>query len=65
MNSSANPCALKLTDLRKQFGKTEIIRGANLDIPDPWYAPEAGYHQVYDLIDKACEALIENYSRTK
>ena len=24
--------ALKLTDLRKHFGKTEIIRGANLDI---------------------------------
>ena len=43
----------------------EFKPGANLDIPDPWYGPEAGYHQVYDLIDKACEALIENYSRTK
>ena len=43
----------------------EFKPGANLDISDPWYGPEAGYHQVYDLIDKACEALIENYSRTK
>ena len=32
MTSSAQACALQLTDLRKQFGKTEIIRGANLDI---------------------------------
>ena len=43
----------------------EFKPGANLDIPDPWYGPEAGYHQVYDLIEKACEALIKNYSRTK
>ena len=32
-NTAAALSALKLTDLRKQFGKTEIIRGANLDIP--------------------------------
>ena len=43
----------------------EFKPGANLDIPDPWYGPEAGYHQVYDLIEKACEALIKNYSRRK
>ena len=43
----------------------EFKPGANLDIPDPWYGPEAGYQQVYDLIEKACEALIKNYSRTK
>ncbi len=43
----------------------EYNPGSNLDIPDPWYGPEAGYHQVYDLIEKACEALIKNHSRTK
>ncbi|MES2611464.1 MAG: ABC transporter ATP-binding protein [Pseudomonadota bacterium] len=29
-NPSASSCALELRDLRKSFGKTEIIRGANL-----------------------------------
>lgn len=43
----------------------ELKPGANLDILDPWYGPEADYHQVYDLIDKACEALIINHRQTK
>jgi protein-tyrosine phosphatase len=38
----------------------EIYPGQNREVPDPWYGPEAGYHQVYELIDKACEALIKN-----
>lgn len=37
--------------------------GTNRDVPDPWYGPEAGYHQVYQLIDDACQALIETYGR--
>src|SRR5690606_10009836 len=32
MNTNSNQSALKLTDVRKSFGKTEIIRGVNLDI---------------------------------
>src|SRR5947207_13355666 len=28
----AAPCAIELKDLRKSFGKTEIIRGANLAV---------------------------------
>lgn len=35
--------------------------GRNLDVPDPWYGPEAGYHEVYRMIDEACEALIRQY----
>ena len=27
------PVALKLSDVRKSFGKTEIIRGVDLEIP--------------------------------
>src|SRR4030095_5878038 len=33
----------------------EIYPGANLDIPDPWYGKEPDYHEVYEMIDKACE----------
>ena len=37
----------------------ELYPGANRDVPDPWYGPEPGYHEVFALIDKACEAIIE------
>lgn len=40
----------------------ELHPGQNEDVPDPWYGPEPGYHEVYDLIDKACEAIIEKYA---
>lgn len=33
--------------------------GENRDVPDPWYGPEKGYHQVFDLIEEACEILIK------
>lgn len=43
----------------------ELKPGANLDIIDPWYGPEADYHQVYDSIEKACEAMIKNHSQPR
>jgi branched-chain amino acid transport system ATP-binding protein len=33
MSASASPLALKLENVRKSFGQTEIIRGVSLDIP--------------------------------
>jgi len=33
-----------------------------LDVPDPYYGAEAGYHEVYKMIDKACDAIIDKYS---
>lgn len=43
----------------------ELYPGENLEVPDPWYGPEPGYHQVYELISKACDAIIENYKTKK
>lgn len=40
----------------------ELYPGRDMDVPDPWYGPEPGYHEVYALIDKACGAIIEKYS---
>jgi protein-tyrosine phosphatase len=40
----------------------ELHPGQNEDVPDPWYGPEPGYHEVYELIDKACDAVIEKYA---
>lgn len=40
----------------------ELYPGKNMDVPDPWYGPEPGYHEVYGLIDKVCERIVEKYS---
>ena len=32
--------------------------GTNLDVPDPWSRSIAAFHEVYSLIDRACDALI-------
>jgi protein-tyrosine phosphatase len=39
----------------------ELYPGRHMDVPDPWAGPESGYHEVYDLIDRACDAIIENH----
>ncbi len=40
----------------------EVYPGKNMDVPDPWYDSEEQYHEVYDMIDKACDAIIEKYA---
>lgn len=43
----------------------ELYPGKNMDVPDPWYGPEPGYHEVYKMIDQVCEKIIEKYTVTK
>lgn len=38
----------------------ECYPNENREVPDPWYGPEPGYHKAYDLIEKACDAIIKN-----
>jgi protein-tyrosine phosphatase len=40
----------------------ELYPGRNMDIPDPWYGPEPDYLEVYKMLDKACEALVQKYA---
>jgi protein-tyrosine phosphatase len=37
----------------------ELYPGKNASVPDPWYGEEPGYHDVYKLIEEACEAIIQ------
>lgn len=37
----------------------ELYPGEDREVPDPWYGGEAGYHNVFDLLEKACEKIIE------
>ena len=39
----------------------ELYPGKNMDVPDPWYGPEPGYHEAFKLIDKACDKILEKY----
>lgn len=43
----------------------ELNAGKNQDVPDPWYGGEEGFVEVYDLIDKACDAIIAKESVRK
>lgn len=40
----------------------EARPGSDEDVPDPWYGPEPGYHEVYALIDKAADKIIQRYT---
>lgn len=37
----------------------------NMDVPDPWGRSEAAFHEVYDLIEEACEAMIRKHTSKK
>ena len=43
----------------------EIYPGQNKDIFDPWYGGEKGFYEVYEMIDKACEAIVKKYAPHK
>ena len=39
----------------------ELYPGENRGVQDPWYSEEPSYHEVYNLIDKACDNIIVKY----
>lgn len=56
-------------DVKKMAGtywqpeKVQLLLGVHNDpelinVPDPWYGTEEGYHRVYEMIDKACHEII-------
>ena len=51
----------KFDDSKIDLLLNELYPGENKDIPDPWYGPEAGYNEVFDMIEEACEVVIKKY----
>jgi protein-tyrosine phosphatase len=37
----------------------ELYPDQNRDVPDTWSGPERGYHEVFAIIEKACEQIIQ------
>ncbi len=39
----------------------EELPAADMNVPDPWYGNEDGYHVVYKIIEDTCTAIINKY----
>lgn len=62
-----------LRDMKKIAGnaydpaKTDLLMnvlypGKNLNVPDPWYGGEEGFHEVYRMISLACDGILKKQS---
>ncbi len=48
-------------DLNKLYKMTDFSKEMNYDeVPDPYYGGEAGFELVLDLLEDACEGLLED-----
>lgn len=36
----------------------DLYPGKNADVPDPWSQPASAYHEVYTLMEEACDAIV-------
>lgn len=36
----------------------DLYPDKNREVPDPWSQPESAYHEVYKMMEEACEAII-------
>ncbi len=51
----------RMQEYNVQLFLEELYPNQFLDVPDPWYGDEDGYHEVYELIDKTCDSIIEKH----
>ena len=57
---------LKICQTEAQRQKVKLILNEcfpkeNRSVPDPYYGGSHGFKQVYEMLDIACDAVIENY----
>ena len=45
-----------------EFLLNELHPGQNRSVPDPYSGTEADYHEVYKIIEEACDKIIKKYS---
>ena len=61
---------LRLVRDKEDHQKVEMILnlshpGSNMSVPDPYYGGEEGFENVYQLLDNACNILIEQIKSEK
>jgi protein-tyrosine phosphatase len=60
---------LLLTQDPQEVAKVELIMnyvrpGYNMAVPDPYYGGSEGFDQVYQMLDQACEAVLQKENPT-
>jgi protein-tyrosine phosphatase len=50
------------SDQKVQLFLESLYPGKLQNVPDPWYGTEKDFVEVYELIDKACDAIINQYA---
>ena len=40
----------------------ESFPGEERDVPDPWSGPEIHYHEVFEIINRNCDVIIQKYT---
>lgn len=40
----------------------ELYPEKNMDVPDPYFGSEKGYHSVYKMLDEVCDAIVKKYT---
>ncbi len=48
-------------DSKARILLNELHPGSNKPVPDPYYGTEPDYHDVFHLISRACDAIIEKW----
>ncbi|NDC41070.1 MAG: low molecular weight phosphotyrosine protein phosphatase [Chitinophagia bacterium] len=46
---------------RVDYFLNELHPGSDATVPDPYYGPEEGFTEVYQLVEETCEAIIKKY----
>lgn len=41
----------------------EVLPGARMDVPDPYYGGPSGFDNVYRMIDRACDKIVEKLEK--
>ena len=67
MDDSNYQNVVKLASNQEDTDKVDLLLnqanpGSNHNVPDPYYGGSGGFENVFQLIDKACDAIIKQYS---
>lgn len=63
-SNKENVLALAQNDSHREKVKLildEIFPGENVDVPDPYFGGNAGFENVFQMLDKACEEIAKNF----
>ncbi len=52
-------------DVKVKMILNETHPGKNMSVPDPYYGGKDGFENVYQMLDMACDKIIENYFKFK